>query len=95
MSEKTIAPPGRAVRLPFVIKKLLRPAPPPERWIVFEQGQKAHELRADDLFSAERTLCGKPALDADYHPLPRFNSFPADSLLCRVCCVLHARSRRF
>jgi hypothetical protein len=63
------------------------PFPPlPKNWVAFEQGKWAHILREDDLFPAERTLCGKPAIDADLQALPRFNSFPADYLLCRTCC---------
>ena len=61
------------------------PPASPSRWIVFEHGQLAHRLQEDDLFAAERTLCGLPALDADWHPLPRLNSQPADHPCCCRC----------
>lgn len=62
---------------------------PRRSWVVFEQGKHTHLLREDDLFSAERTLCGRLAVDADLHPLPRFNSAPADYHVCRCCRLLH------
>ena len=75
-------------------KKPLPPPARPERWLVFELGRFAHHLRDDDLFPAERTFCGKRAVDLDMHPLPQFNSFPADYLQCRVCCYLQSRHLR-
>ncbi len=61
------------------------PAPPLPRWILFERSKLAHVLREDDLFPAERTLCGLPAYDADWQPLPRLNSQPADYPMCCRC----------
>ena len=67
--------------------------PPLSRWIVLEQGQRAHLLRPDDLFPAERTLCGIPATDAGAQPLPQFNCQPADYGICARCQLLSRRPK--